>query len=355
MILVAGSRRRRTFAPLKWDRSLPGVGNDNPERMRIYYAKRWGWCSVHVHDHVSRYSRDWEENSRSTRVIATAIVYFKRVYLECARVCSVLIVCLSYVIARRTFVQMDPSLVIPTCIFIASKVEEAAVNAKQSLRLLKSVGAFFVFCSTQQLLTARARVRRELAVPAAAYSDNGALRDGGAAFPVHGLPSIPFVATVRLLGYFVVCTCVCRSRCRTGLQRMQRCKTYLRPLGTCVCLRVSVHTATLMRHVLRRLVDAYLFRFVCVCVCVCVSGDGRRICNDSYRSDVCLCYPPHILPSHVCTLLRLFRTAICHAGCVICSRPIEVHVTVLPSPPTPPPFNLITDHPSPCVGECVCR
>lgn len=36
---------------------------------------------------------------------------------------------------------MDPSLVIPTCIFIASKVEEAAIAAKHLVeQIIKNVG-----------------------------------------------------------------------------------------------------------------------------------------------------------------------------------------------------------------------
>eukprot|EP00698_Gefionella_okellyi_P019532 TRINITY_DN5994_c0_g1_i1.p1 TRINITY_DN5994_c0_g1~~TRINITY_DN5994_c0_g1_i1.p1 ORF type:complete len:256 (-),score=43.95 TRINITY_DN5994_c0_g1_i1:56-823(-) len=55
------------------------------------------------------------------RVIASAIVYLKRFYL------------------RFNFVECDPELVAPTCLYIATKVEEASITAKSLAQWMQGI------------------------------------------------------------------------------------------------------------------------------------------------------------------------------------------------------------------------
>ena len=56
------------------------------------------------------------------RVIATAIVFFKRIYL------------------KTSFAKLDPRLAAPTAVFMASKAEECGVNASKLIQSLADLG-----------------------------------------------------------------------------------------------------------------------------------------------------------------------------------------------------------------------
>jgi hypothetical protein len=45
-----------------------------------------------------------------------------------------------FVAGSRTFVQLDPILVIPTCLFIAAKVEEAVILAQRLIENIQKQG-----------------------------------------------------------------------------------------------------------------------------------------------------------------------------------------------------------------------
>lgn len=59
------------------------------------------------------------------RVVSTAIVYFKRIYL------------------RRSFLEVDPRPVAPTVVFMASKAEECGVNATKVVAAVALLGDSF--------------------------------------------------------------------------------------------------------------------------------------------------------------------------------------------------------------------
>ncbi|CAL9104177.1 unnamed protein product [Musa textilis] len=71
------------------------------------------------------------------RVIATAITYLRRVY---ARVVDILkiAICL-FSVCRKSMTEYDPRLVAPTCLYLASKVEESTVQARLLVFYIKKM------------------------------------------------------------------------------------------------------------------------------------------------------------------------------------------------------------------------
>lgn len=70
--------------------------------------------------HMSEYIQNLAQLIKvRQRVVATAIAYFRRVY------------------TRKSFVEYDPRLVAPTCLYLASKAEESTVQAKALIIYMK--------------------------------------------------------------------------------------------------------------------------------------------------------------------------------------------------------------------------
>ncbi|KAI5060074.1 hypothetical protein GOP47_0024494 [Adiantum capillus-veneris] len=70
--------------------------------------------------HMSEYIQSLAHQVKvRQRVVATAIAYFRRVY------------------TRKSFVEYDPRLVAPTCLYLASKAEESTVQAKLLIFYMK--------------------------------------------------------------------------------------------------------------------------------------------------------------------------------------------------------------------------
>eukprot|EP00246_Nothoceros_aenigmaticus_P003402 TRINITY_DN1454_c0_g2_i1.p1 TRINITY_DN1454_c0_g2~~TRINITY_DN1454_c0_g2_i1.p1 ORF type:complete len:246 (-),score=34.75 TRINITY_DN1454_c0_g2_i1:132-869(-) len=63
--------------------------------------------------HLSCYIKTLATHAKvRQRVVATAVTYFRRVY------------------TRKSFTELDPRLVAPTCLYLASKAEESTIQAK---------------------------------------------------------------------------------------------------------------------------------------------------------------------------------------------------------------------------------
>lgn len=75
--------------------------------------------------HMSEYIQSLAQHVKvRQRVVATAIAYFRRVY------------------TRKSFVEYDPRLVAPTCLYLASKAEESTVQAKLLIFYMKKARTF---------------------------------------------------------------------------------------------------------------------------------------------------------------------------------------------------------------------
>lgn len=71
------------------------------------------------------------------RVAATAIVHFRRFYWKCAKL--TFSVNMTWLF-RHCLLDFDPNLVAPTCLFVASKVEENLVQIHVFLEAMKIFG-----------------------------------------------------------------------------------------------------------------------------------------------------------------------------------------------------------------------
>jgi len=67
------------------------------------------------------------------RLIATAIVYFKRFYI------------------KNSFLHYDPRLIAPTCLYVASKVEECSLQAKVLCMKLKGMDVSYSYTMQDML------------------------------------------------------------------------------------------------------------------------------------------------------------------------------------------------------------
>ncbi|KAH7299362.1 hypothetical protein KP509_24G007600 [Ceratopteris richardii] len=75
---------------------------------------------IHMTDYIKTLAQQVKVRQR---VVATAIAYFRRVY------------------TRKSFVEYDPCLVAPTCLYLASKAEESTVQAKLLIYYMKRTRA----------------------------------------------------------------------------------------------------------------------------------------------------------------------------------------------------------------------
>ncbi|RWW08549.1 hypothetical protein GW17_00027996 [Ensete ventricosum] len=73
------------------------------------------------------------------RVIATAITYLRRVYTRVVDILKSAICLLS--VCRKSMTEYDPRLVAPTCLYLASKVEESTVQARLLVFYIKKMYA----------------------------------------------------------------------------------------------------------------------------------------------------------------------------------------------------------------------
>lgn len=72
-----------------------------------------------------------EKLNLAQRVIATAQVYFKRLY------------------KNNSLKDCDPHLAVPACILLASKIEECAVNCKRIMKALRKLTLIINFFKAQ--------------------------------------------------------------------------------------------------------------------------------------------------------------------------------------------------------------
>lgn len=95
------------------------MNSSNPKELEA------GWTSVEIRKSKIEYIQYISQIGRSAklrqRVIATAAVYFRRFYL------------------LQSYVDFDPRLVAPTCLYLASKAEESTLQARHVVQAIKKV------------------------------------------------------------------------------------------------------------------------------------------------------------------------------------------------------------------------
>jgi len=88
------------------------------DRERGITPEEFRLVKIHMSFHIWRLAQQVKVRQR---VIATAVTYFRRVY------------------TRKSMSEYDPRLVAPTCLYLASKVEESTVQARLLVFYIKKM------------------------------------------------------------------------------------------------------------------------------------------------------------------------------------------------------------------------